>query len=128
MAVVCAVKGYRLIAVMSAGNSPERRRILEARGYTVVAAANGAEALEVARGRDVDLLVTDLVMPVVGGRELAARLRAERPSLPALFMSGYAGDAGALPADVPLLRKPFTPDALASAVRSILDGATVPPA
>jgi CheY-like chemotaxis protein len=99
------------------------RRILEARGYTVLLAANGAEALDLARGRDVDLLVTDLVMPCVGGSELAATLRAERPSLPAIFMSGYAGEAGTLPADVPLLRKPFTPDALARAVRAALDGA-----
>jgi len=101
------------------------RRILGRWGYTVLEAANGQEALERLDGSQVDLLVTDLIMPHMGGRELVERVRSSHPGLPVLVMSGYADDRelrGELErsGDV-FLGKPFTPDALARAVRDALD-------
>jgi len=99
-------------------------RILGACGYGVLQAANGDEALRLAGSPDVaiDLLLTDIVMPGMSGRELAARLRSARPGLKVLFMSGYSDvAAGEGPgADVPLLPKPFPPAQLASKVAEIL--------
>ncbi len=103
------------------------RRILEESGYTVLEAANGAEALSLVQGgrQHFDVLLTDLMMPKVSGADLAAALRKERPSLPVVFMSGYAdeiirrqlGEGGTLPA---VLAKPYTMDALRTAVREAL--------
>jgi CheY-like chemotaxis protein len=103
------------------------RRVLEERGYTVLCASHGREALGVAAAQPaaIDLLVTDVVMPEMGGRDLAARLTSLRPDLPVLFTSGYAadelGDHGVIGHDVAFVQKPFTPDALARAVREALD-------
>jgi two-component system cell cycle sensor histidine kinase/response regulator CckA len=102
------------------------RRALEELGYVVIEASNGAEAAARATGHTgrIDLLVTDVVMPRVGGRELAERLRAARPELPILFMSGFSGNAvsGAdlTPPDAPILAKPFTREGLGRAVRRAL--------
>ncbi|MGH7528964.1 MAG: MASE1 domain-containing protein [Gemmatimonadales bacterium] len=103
-------------------------RILEARGYTVLAAENGREALELA-GRHlkrIDLLLTDVVMPGLNGRELALRLTAQRRDIKVLFVSGYTGEAirqhGLVELDAAFLQKPFTPDVLARKVRETLDG------
>ena len=90
-------------------------------GYTAVGAESGDEALGVlASDRPIDLLLADVVMPVMGGRELAARARALRPRLPVLFMSGYAEDAmlrtNLLESSSAFLAKPFTPTALARKV------------
>jgi two-component system, cell cycle sensor histidine kinase and response regulator CckA len=97
-------------------------------GYTVFEAGSGAEALEVWRehGSRVELLLTDLIMPGgLTGHELAARLRADRPSLAVLFTTGYNPDAaGALEAfgaEGLVLRKPFDPVELARAIRRSLD-------
>jgi PAS domain S-box-containing protein len=101
--------------------------ILVAHGYEVLAAADPQEALELARGRAeaIDLLLTDVMMPGMNGRELAGLLTAERPGLKVLYISGYAAemiaDHGVLAAGVRLLRKPFSTQALASAVREALD-------
>ena len=102
-------------------------RILEARGYTVLAAENGGAAIQLA-GRYVeriDLLLTDVVMPGMNGRELAVQLTALRRDLKVLFVSGYTGEAirqhGLLELDAAFLQKPFTPDALARKVRDVLD-------
>lgn len=78
-------------------------------GYEVLVAANGDEALEIARRETFGLLVTDLVMPGMDGISLAQRLRATRPDLPVLFITGYAGGdlAQRLPTDATVLRKPF---------------------
>ncbi len=67
------------------------RRLLERQGYSVLEARHGADALRIVEesGRPIDLVVTDLVMPEMGGKELAERLRAHRPGLKVLFMSGY---------------------------------------
>jgi CheY-like chemotaxis protein len=101
--------------------------VLAGQGYTVLAARGGTEAveLEAQHPRPIHLLLTDVVMPRMSGRELAERLRMRRPGLRVLYMSGYTDDAivrhGVLAAEVTLLAKPFTPDALARKVREVLD-------
>jgi PAS domain S-box-containing protein len=101
-------------------------RVLLSSGYQVLEARNGEQALEqVARSAGkLDLLVTDLVMPRIGGRQLAARLRDGVPWLRVLFLSGYTEDLSLAhelaPADG-FLQKPFTPSALANKVRALLD-------
>lgn len=100
------------------------RRVLASGGHRVVTAASPLEALALARahGREIDVLLTDVVMPEMNGPSLAAALRADRPDLPVLYISGYAGDA--LPADalegpgVAFLAKPFSASAL---LRSLHD-------
>ncbi len=102
------------------------RLALKRAGYTVLTAADGEDALAVAKAHDgkIDLLLTDVVMPRMGGPELAVRLRESRPDLPVIFMSGYAGDAltreGSLPSGSAFVQKPFTPSVLASTVRDVL--------
>jgi CheY-like chemotaxis protein len=104
------------------------RRLLEWHGYTVLEARNGAEALTVfeAYERDIDLVLTDVVMPEMGGYELVERLRARRPELRVVFMSGYAERAfisnGSIPAGTGYLEKPFTVETLTRRLREVLDG------
>jgi CheY-like chemotaxis protein len=102
------------------------REALVRNGYRVLEARNGQEALGVSAPHlhDLALLVTDVVMPVMGGRELAGQLAKWRPGLKIIFTSGYAdervnqanGDWGAM-----FLQKPFTPVTLGQAVRDVLD-------
>ncbi|MCM2270471.1 MAG: PAS domain-containing protein [Thermoanaerobaculia bacterium] len=101
---------------------------LEGNGYRVLSAGNGRDALELAARQaegGVDLLLTDLVMPGMGGRDLAALLRADRPGLRVVFMSGYAEDAangdGIAAAEGAYLSKPFSLAQLAATVRAALD-------
>jgi PAS domain S-box-containing protein len=102
------------------------RQVLESHGYTVLEAGDGRQALNLAglHAGPVHLLVTDLVMPGAGGREVAERLRAQRPGLKVLYLSGYTDDAvvrhGVLEAEADFLQKPFTPAALARKVREVL--------
>jgi len=104
------------------------REILEMSGYTVLEAHHGAAALELSNRHagPIHLLVTDVVMPQMSGRELAQRLSTLRPDLKVLYMSGYTDDAivrhGVLASGIAFLSKPFTPDALALKVRELLDG------
>jgi len=104
------------------------RQMLERQGYCVLEAANGATALSLARQHHsaIHLLVTDVVMPEVSGRELADQLVQLRPDMKVLFMSGYTDDAvvrhGILQEGIAYLQKPFTPDTLARKVRAVLDG------
>ena len=102
--------------------------VLAARGYQVVTAASGDDALAVAEERlaDFDLLLTDVVMPGRSGLEVAAALRARRPDLPVLFMSGYSDAQIELDGGSSLLPKPFTPTVLVDRVRAALDEAAVP--
>jgi PAS domain S-box-containing protein len=103
------------------------RRALEAQGYVVLAASDPLAALRVVEhhGGTIHLLLTDVVMPGLSGRELADRLTAQRPGMRVLYMSGYPGDAvvqhGTLPSGSAFLQKPFSPDGLARKVRDVLD-------
>jgi len=100
---------------------------LERRGYRVFCAKNGAEALELARttATRIDMLITDVVMPAIGGPELAERLTALRPEVKVLFTSGYAenqlGTQGVLRDGVNFIQKPYTFAHLAERVRELLD-------
>src|SRR5689334_1666901 len=103
------------------------RRLLEWHGYTVLEARNGAEALRVyeAHAEDIDLVLTDVVMPEMGGHELIERLRQRYPGVRVLFMSGYAERAltndGSIPAGTGYLEKPFTVETLMRRLREVLD-------
>ena len=109
------------------------RAQLESLGYRVIACANAAEALQVveALSEPVDLLLTDVVMPGMNGRELAARIAERQPGLRVLFTSGYGEEViarhGVLETGVLLLQKPFALSRLASLVREALAGATPVP-
>ena len=93
--------------------------VLTRQGYRVLAASNGEAALAMSDRfpEPIHLLLTDVVMPGMDGRELAQRMAARRPSTKTLFMSGYAEPP--LPDDI-LLHKPITPDALARKVADVL--------
>ena len=101
--------------------------ILEGLGYSVLAADSGAKALEISQRSqcEIDLLLTDVVMPGMTGAELAARLSELRPSIRVLFISGYSEaeglEVGAVENESHLLSKPFTPSALAAKVRNVLN-------
>ncbi|MBI4951581.1 MAG: PAS domain S-box protein [Myxococcales bacterium] len=103
------------------------RRVLDKAGYEVLLAANGEEALRVsaAHGGELQLLLTDVVMPKMSGSALARALAATRPTLKVIFMSGYTDDAmvhhGVLDAEAHFLAKPFTANELARKVREVLD-------
>ncbi len=103
------------------------REILQAFGYRVLEAGHGNEALAVARHHPgpLHLLVTDVVMPGMSGREVAEALARERPETKALYLSGYTENAvvhhGVVEASMAFLQKPFTPDTLAREVREVLD-------
>jgi PAS domain S-box-containing protein len=101
------------------------RRLLERRGYAVLEAQHGADALLLWRERrdEIGVLVTDVRMPEMGGHELVSILRAEAPTLPVVYMSGYAEHQGTTPLGEreAFVEKPFTGDALAQAVALVLD-------
>jgi PAS domain S-box-containing protein len=107
------------------------RRVLEAHGFNVLCAADGLQAAAVADTYDgaIELLITDLIMPRVGGREVADKLTRDRPAMRVMFVSGYTDDAAALTDmtahGVPFLHKPFAADALVHKAREVLDA---PPA
>jgi CheY-like chemotaxis protein len=103
------------------------RRILQRAGYTVLSAPDGVEAMRmVAESADrVDLLVTDVVMPGLGGRDLVTHVRERHPELRVLFVSGYTEEGvrkqGVLQPGTEFLEKPFTAERLAQKVREVLD-------
>jgi hypothetical protein len=120
-----AAKGETiLLAEDEAGVRKYTRQILQRHGYKIVEAANGAEALTVARqqGNSIRLLLTDIIMPIMGGVELAEKFHSEFPNVPVLFMSGYNDQImrhwNTLTA---YIQKPFTLTDLLTQVRELLD-------
>jgi two-component system cell cycle sensor histidine kinase/response regulator CckA len=105
------------------------RRFLHAEGYETAEAEDGQEALTLLAtdSTSFDLVLSDVVMPRMSGREFAGHLAELRPGLPVLFMSGYTNDEimrrGLLEPGAPFLAKPFSPEALATKVREVLDHA-----
>ena len=103
------------------------RRILESQGYRVLEAKDGAEALEIAaeHGDSIDLLITDVIMPGMGGKQLAEILRSHRVEMQVLYVSGYTDDTiveqGMLSPGVAFLQKPFTHESLSAKVRAVLN-------
>ena len=104
------------------------RSVLEAQGYHVLQANNGQEGLQVARehkGPAIRLVITDVVMPQMGGKMMAGWLKTIHPKIKILFTSGYTDEAiaqhGALEADVAFLQKPYTPTTLVRKMRKLLD-------
>jgi CheY-like chemotaxis protein len=101
--------------------------MLERQGYTVLAAPSPSEAIRLARAHaeEIRLLVTDVVMPEMNGRDLAKNLLSLYPHLKRLFMSGYTADViahhGVLDEGVHFIQKPFSTDDLAAKVRAMLD-------
>ncbi len=124
----CGARTNALVLVVEDEPSVRRivRHILEGGGHRVLEASDGAQGLEVAQSsrERIDAVLSDVVMPGMSGPELTSRLRAERPDLPVLLMSGYLGDAlarhGVAP-DVVILEKPFTPAMLLEAIERALD-------
>jgi two-component system cell cycle sensor histidine kinase/response regulator CckA len=109
------------------------RQFLEKQGYRVIDAADGAVAMQIAVAHEgvIHLLLTDVIMPGMNGRELAQRISEIRPNVKVLYMSGYTenviGRNGTLDAGVRLLQKPFTLRDLKSKVREVLDSTPFPP-
>jgi len=123
------VRGTETILLVEDDESVRRlvHEVLESFGYRLLDAANGIEALLICEhsAEPIHLLVTDIVMPRMSGREVASRLAALRPEIKVLFMSGYTDEAihhGMLDADPTFIQKPFAPEALARKVRDVLDG------
>jgi PAS domain S-box-containing protein len=106
------------------------RAVLEGYGYRVLEAEDGSAALSVSEQREemVHLLLTDVVMPRMSGRELADRLAQSRPETKVLYMSGYTDESivhhGVLDIETPFIQKPFEAEALARKIRDLLDGET----
>jgi two-component system, cell cycle sensor histidine kinase and response regulator CckA len=104
------------------------RRLLERHGYRVLEASNGQDALSLvaARGTEIDLVLSDMVMPGMGGTELAGRVRSSAPSIPVLLMTGYTEEAitraGDRPLDEHIIEKPFTLHTMLEKVNLALAG------
>jgi nitrogen-specific signal transduction histidine kinase len=111
-----------LIAEDDEGVRSITRRALERRGYQVISAADGAEAIAAERAWEgpIDLLIADMVMPGISGKALAETLRKRRPGLAAVFISGYPGETDG---EDSFLGKPFVPAELTAKVREVLDRA-----
>jgi CheY-like chemotaxis protein len=108
------------------------RQYLETQGYKILEAEDGAVALQIVSGHQgtIDLLLTDVIMPGMNGRQLARQIAAQIPDVRVLYMSGYAENAiahnGMLDAGINLLQKPFSLPALKDKVREVLDSEPIP--
>jgi PAS domain S-box-containing protein len=104
------------------------RKILASKGYRVLEAERGTDACMISQGFDehIDLLLTDVVMPLMNGKQVYEHVREGRPEIKVLYMSGYTGDVivhhGVLEPGVDFVQKPFTVEILARRVREVLDG------
>jgi two-component system, cell cycle sensor histidine kinase and response regulator CckA len=102
-------------------------RILRDRGYNIFEAANGIEALRIAKNyeKEIHLAITDVIMPVMGGKDFASKLNVIRPGIKVLYVSGYADTMieyhGLLDSNIAFLQKPFTVESLARKVREVID-------
>ena len=102
-------------------------KILGSRGYTILEAPNGEAALRVSREHagPIHLMLTDLIMPGMSGRDLEERLQPLRPEMRVIYMSGYTDDTifhhGVLNEGTEFIQKPFSPQSLARKVREVLD-------
>ncbi|MHB1862339.1 MAG: response regulator [Gemmatimonadaceae bacterium] len=130
--IVARVAGGRETVLVAEDEAAVRAivgRVLEDNGYIVLLAEDGAAALAMARAHPgtIDLLLTDLVMPGMTGRQLATAVQAEWPEVDLIFMSGYTDDAGVrqgvLSEGMRYLQKPFQAATLTQAVRDVLDAA-----
>jgi CheY-like chemotaxis protein len=124
------LRGHETILVVEddAAGRELVKRAFEAQGYRVLVAADAREALAIRDTEErVDALVTDLVMPGMGGRDVAAAIAGDRPGMPVLFMSGYSEDfvaeRGVLGPGASFMQKPFAPTDLVRRIRALLDGA-----
>ncbi len=123
-----AIRGGETILVVEDQDAVREflRTVLEGCGYKVLAAGDGEAALRVAdaHGDEIQLLLTDVIMPGMNGKEMAERLSAMRPGLRTIFMSGYLADviadSGVMDLDVAFLQKPVDPEVLAAKVRETL--------
>ena len=103
------------------------RVLLKNNGYTVLVAESGAEAIELAEHDDqpIHLLLTDVVMPGMSGREVASYLTAKRPEMRVIYMSGYTNDViahhGVLDSGISFIEKPFSQETLMRKLREVLD-------
>ena len=106
------------------------RHILVENGYTVLEAMQGVEALDISRRHQgpIHLLITDVIMPEIGGHELAVQLIKERPGIDVIYISGYTNDAiarhGVLEPGVTFIQKPFSPGVFLQKIRKLLDKKT----
>ena len=120
-----------LLAEDEAAVRESAREFLTLNGYIVLEAANGADALALARAYDgpIDLMITDVVMPQLGGAKLAAELASDRPGMKVLFVSGYAETTfqrhGEIDVTTRFLQKPFSLKAMARKIREVLDAGKV---
>jgi PAS domain S-box-containing protein len=123
-----SLKGTETVLVVE--DSPQLRELIEeilrVRGYRILVAEHGDGALELARRHDgpIHLLLTDVIMPGLNGRELADRLSTERPEMKVLFASGYTADVlvrYGVAGETSYIQKPFSPDVLSRKVREVLD-------
>ncbi len=122
------LRGSETILLVEDSNDLRRmtRTFLQMQGYTVIEATNGDDAVEAIQQykAPIHLMLTDVVMPGIGGPELAKRAATLRPDMKVLYASGYAGDLlelyGVSASDIPLLEKPFNFDSLAQKMRELL--------
>jgi CheY-like chemotaxis protein len=117
------------VLVMTGVRLLSKRALMDA-GFEVVEASNGRKAIELVESEArIDAVLTDLAMPEIGGRDLARRLRTQRPTLPVVFMTGYTDDVvtsrglldrGLLDSGVPFLEKPLSPDTIVRTMREVI--------
>ena len=129
---VAGLDGSETVLVVEDDNALRKlaRTVLKQKGYKILEAENGEDALRISEAHDgsIDLLITDVVMPKMGGRKTAELLQPLYPQMKVIYMSGYTNNAiahhGVLEPGLNFIEKPFSPKALARKVRKTLDGRT----